>query len=179
MRVYECRFPRMSPLGNSVNRGSSPYRPPGRAKVVHRNWTFGRCAFSLLLTLFRCKKTCYQRMRRRFKLYGTVEYLIVLQEGAKAHLGVEGHERVESSNRTAQEVLDEQLNLSEQWEPRELVREHGRRAARWMSNGCQPPRDGRPTGTALPHPAAFQPPPRRGIQRAPPRQLRDGDAPVR
>src|SRR5215217_4284460 len=48
-----------------------------------------------------------------------------------------------------------------------------------MSNGCQPPRDGRPTGTALPHQAAFQPPPRRGIQRAPPRGLRDGDAPVR
>ena len=56
-------------------------------------------------------------------MYGTVEYLIVLQEGAKAHLGVEGNERVESSNRTAQEVLDEQLNLSEHWGPRELVRD--------------------------------------------------------
>ena len=48
-------------------------------------------------------------------MYGTVEYLIVLQEGAKAHLGAEGNERVESSNRTAQEVLDDHLNLSEQW----------------------------------------------------------------
>ena len=54
-------------------------------------------------------------MRRRLKLYGTVEYLIVLQEGAKAHLGAEGNERVESSNRTTQEVLDDHLNLSEHW----------------------------------------------------------------
>src|SRR5215210_5223852 len=44
--------------------------------------------------------------------------------------------------------------------------------------GAQPPRDGRATGRALPHPAVYQPQPRRGIQRAPPR-LRDGDAPVR
>lgn len=48
-------------------------------------------------------------------MYGTVEYLIVLQEGAKARLGAEGNERMDDSNRTAQEVLDEQLNLSEQW----------------------------------------------------------------
>ena len=48
-------------------------------------------------------------------MYGTVEYLIVLQEGAKARLGAQGNERMDDSNRTAQEVLDEQLNLSEQW----------------------------------------------------------------
>src|SRR5215218_11364922 len=121
----ETGFPAIILLGNSGNRGSSsPYRPPGRAKVVPRNWTFGCCAFSLLLTLFRCKETCYHRMRRSPKLYGTVEYLIVLQEGAKAHLGAEGNERVESSNRTTQEVLDDHLNLSEHWEPRELVRDH-------------------------------------------------------
>ena len=48
-------------------------------------------------------------------MYGTVEYLIVLQEGARARLVAEGNERVESSNRTAQEVLDDHLNLSEQW----------------------------------------------------------------
>ena len=48
-------------------------------------------------------------------MYGTVEYLIVLQEGAKARLWAEGNERMDDSNRTAQEVLDEQLNLSEQW----------------------------------------------------------------
>ena len=54
-------------------------------------------------------------MRRRSKLYGTVEYLIVLQEDAKALLGAEGNERMDDSNRTAQEVLDEQLNLSEHW----------------------------------------------------------------
>ena len=54
-------------------------------------------------------------MRRSPKLYGTVEYLIVLQEGTKALLGAEGNERMDESNRTAQEVLDEQLNLSEHW----------------------------------------------------------------
>ena len=48
-------------------------------------------------------------------MYGQVEYLIVMQEGAKARLGAEGNERMDDSNRTAQEVLDEQLNLSEQW----------------------------------------------------------------
>ena len=57
-------------------------------------------------------------------MYGTVEYLIVLQEGARARLVAEGNERMESSNCTAQEVLDEQLNLSEHWGPRELVRDH-------------------------------------------------------
>ena len=48
-------------------------------------------------------------------MHGTVEYLIVMQEGAKARLGAQGNERMDDSNRTAQEVLDEQLNLSEQW----------------------------------------------------------------
>jgi hypothetical protein len=48
-------------------------------------------------------------------LYGTVEYLIVLQEGAKARPGAEGNERTDDSNRTAQEVLDDHLNLSEHW----------------------------------------------------------------
>jgi len=49
-------------------------------------------------------------------LYGTVEYLMVMQEGAKARLGTEGSDRVEDlSNRTAQEVLDDHLNLAEHW----------------------------------------------------------------
>ena len=48
-------------------------------------------------------------------MYGTVEYLIVLQEGAKARLGAQGNERMDDSNCTAQEVLDEHLNLSEHW----------------------------------------------------------------
>ena len=59
-------------------------------------------------------------------MYGSVEYLIVLQEGAKARLGAEGNERMDDSNRNAQEVLDDHLNLSEHWGPRELVRDHGR-----------------------------------------------------
>ena len=55
-------------------------------------------------------------MRRSPKLYGTVEYLIVLQEGAKARLVAEGNERIDDSNYTAaQEVLDDHLNLSEHW----------------------------------------------------------------
>ena len=49
-------------------------------------------------------------------MHGTVEYLIVMQEGAKARLGEEGNERMEDlSNRTAQEVLDDHLNLAEHW----------------------------------------------------------------
>ena len=48
-------------------------------------------------------------------MYGTVEYLIVLQEGAKALLQAEGNERMDDSNRTAQEVLDDHLNLAEHW----------------------------------------------------------------
>jgi hypothetical protein len=48
-------------------------------------------------------------------LYSTVEYLIVLQEGARARLVAEGNERMDDSNCTAQEVLEDHLNLSEQW----------------------------------------------------------------
>ena len=49
-------------------------------------------------------------------MHGTVEYLIVMQEGAKARLAAEGNERMEDlSNRTAQEVLDDHLNLAEHW----------------------------------------------------------------
>jgi hypothetical protein len=49
-------------------------------------------------------------------LHGTVEYLIVMQEGAKARLAAEGNERMEDlSNRTAQEVLDDHPNLAEHW----------------------------------------------------------------
>jgi len=47
-------------------------------------------------------------------LHGTVEYLIVMQEDAKAHLATEGNDRMEDlNNRTAQEVLDDHLNLAE------------------------------------------------------------------
>jgi ribosomal protein S13 len=50
-------------------------------------------------------------------LHGTVEYLIVMQEGAKGRLPTEGNDRMEDlSNRTAQEVLDDHLNLAEYWE---------------------------------------------------------------
>ena len=49
-------------------------------------------------------------------MHGTVEYLIVMQEDAKATLATEGHDRMEDvSNRTAQEVLDDHLNLTEDW----------------------------------------------------------------
>jgi hypothetical protein len=48
-------------------------------------------------------------------LHGTVEYLIVLQEGAKAHQVAEGNERIDDSNCTTQEVLDDHLNLFEHW----------------------------------------------------------------
>jgi len=49
-------------------------------------------------------------------LHGTVEYLIVMQEDAKASLATEGNDRMEDlSNRTSQEVLDEHLNLAEDW----------------------------------------------------------------
>jgi hypothetical protein len=48
-------------------------------------------------------------------LYGTIEYLIVLQEGAKTRLEAQGNERMDDSNCTAQGVLDEHLNLSEHW----------------------------------------------------------------
>ena len=53
-------------------------------------------------------------MRRRPKLLSTVEYLIVLQDAAKARLVAEGNERIDDSNYTAaQEVLDDHLSLSE------------------------------------------------------------------
>jgi hypothetical protein len=49
-------------------------------------------------------------------LHGTVEYLIGMQEGAKARLATEGNDRMEDlSNRTAQEVLNDHLNPSEHW----------------------------------------------------------------
>ena len=49
-------------------------------------------------------------------MHGTVEYLIVMQEDAKATLATEGNDRMEDvSNRTAQEVLDDHLNLAEYW----------------------------------------------------------------
>ena len=49
-------------------------------------------------------------------MHGTVEYLIVMQEDAKASLATEGNDRMEDlSNRTSQEVLDEHLNLAEDW----------------------------------------------------------------
>ncbi len=49
-------------------------------------------------------------------MYGQVEYLIAMQEGAKARLAAEGNDRVDDlSNRIAQEVLDAHLNLSEHW----------------------------------------------------------------
>jgi hypothetical protein len=41
-----------------------------------------------------------------------------MQEDAKATLATEGHDRMEDvSNRTAQEVLDDHLNLAEDWGP--------------------------------------------------------------
>ncbi len=47
---------------------------------------------------------------------GIVEYLIVMQEGARARLAPEGTNPMEDlSNRTAQAVLDDHLNLSEHW----------------------------------------------------------------
>ena len=50
-------------------------------------------------------------------MHGTVEYLIGMQEGAKARLATEGNDPMEDlSNRTAQEVLDDHLNLAEDWE---------------------------------------------------------------
>jgi SnoaL-like domain len=50
-------------------------------------------------------------------MYGTVEYLMVMQEGATERAwAAEGSDRMEDlSNRTAQEVLDDHLNLSEHW----------------------------------------------------------------
>ena len=49
-------------------------------------------------------------------MHGTVEYLIVMQEGAKASQATEGNDPMEDlSNRTAQEVLDDHLNLAEDW----------------------------------------------------------------
>ena len=49
-------------------------------------------------------------------MHGTVEYLIVMQEGARVRLGAEGNERMEDlSNRSAQEVLDDHLNLAKDW----------------------------------------------------------------
>ena len=45
-------------------------------------------------------------------MYGQVEYLIVMQEGAKARLAAEGNDRVDGlSNRTAE---------------KDVVRDHGR-----------------------------------------------------
>lgn len=50
-------------------------------------------------------------------MHGTVEYLIGMQEGAKARLATEGNDPMEDlNNRTAQEVLDDHLNLAEDWE---------------------------------------------------------------
>ncbi len=48
-------------------------------------------------------------------MHGTVEYLIGMQEGAKARLATEGNEHMDDSNCTAQEVLNDHLNLSEHW----------------------------------------------------------------
>ena len=48
-------------------------------------------------------------------MHGTVEYLIVLQEDAKATLATEGNEHMDDSNCTAQEVLNDHLNPSEHW----------------------------------------------------------------
>ena len=49
-------------------------------------------------------------------MHGTVEYLIVMQEGTKARLATEGNDRMEDLiNRTAQEVLNDHLNPSEHW----------------------------------------------------------------
>ena len=69
-------------------------------------------------------------------MYGQLEYLIAMQEGAKARLTAEGNDRVDDlSNRTAQEVLDDPLNLSEHWRAegakertaeKDVVRNHGR-----------------------------------------------------
>jgi SnoaL-like domain len=69
-------------------------------------------------------------------MYGQEEYLIAMQEGAKARLAAEGNDRVDNlSNRTAQEVLDDHLNLSEHWRAegakertaeKDVVRDHGK-----------------------------------------------------
>ena len=67
------------------------------------------------------KATCSRSTPRRSKLHGTVEYLIVLQEGVKARLAAEGNDRMEDlSNHTAQEVVDDRLNLAEDWGPRKV-----------------------------------------------------------
>jgi ribosomal protein S13 len=65
-------------------------------------------------------------------LYRTVEYLMVMQEGARARLAAEGSDRMEDlSNRTAQEVLDDHLNLAEHFgaeeDWRQIVEEDLRR----------------------------------------------------
>jgi hypothetical protein len=51
-------------------------------------------------------------------VHGTVEYLISMQEDAKARnlSSTEGNDPMEDlSNRTAQEVLNDHLNPSEHW----------------------------------------------------------------
>ncbi len=49
-------------------------------------------------------------------MHGTVEYLIGMQEGAKARLATEGNDPMEDlNNRTAQEGLNDHLNPSEHW----------------------------------------------------------------
>ena len=49
-------------------------------------------------------------------MYGVTEYLMIMHEDAKARLPSGGSNRMEDlSNRTAQEVLDDHLNLSEHW----------------------------------------------------------------
>ena len=69
-------------------------------------------------------------------MFGQVEYLIAMQAGAMARLAGEGNDRVDDlTNRTAQEVLDDPLNLSEDWRvegakertaEKDVVRDHGR-----------------------------------------------------
>jgi hypothetical protein len=58
-------------------------------------------------------------------------------------------------------------------------RDYERRSGDGRAAGPQPRGDGRAAGTPLPYRPLFPPHPRRGIQRASPRRLRDGDAPVR
>jgi hypothetical protein len=63
-------------------------------------------------------------------MYGTVEYLMVMQEGARAPWAAEGSDRVEDlSNCTAQEELDHHLNLAERFgeDWRRIVEEDLRR----------------------------------------------------
>jgi hypothetical protein len=49
-------------------------------------------------------------------VYGVTEYLMIMHEDAKARLPSGGSDRMEDlSNRTAQEVLDDHLSLSEHW----------------------------------------------------------------